>query len=870
MPWYREIANKITHLAGRKRFEDSLAEEVRLHLEERTDELIAGGMPRRAALAQARREFGPMARVTEESREVWRLAWLEDLMRDLVYAARALRRDRAFAITAVLSLALGIGVNTTIFSLTAEFLFSEPSVRDPSTLVRAEIGGNSHSRMREYRFIRDANVFDGLAGSNEMQEINWRAGDTAQRLFVTRVTENFFEVTGVPVALGRPLQKGERGAAVISHRFWQSRLHGDANVLGRALILDGEPHTVVGVLPSSHRTLTGFGYLPDLYLPVKGEASSVGFYGRLPAGMTRGAARERLKAACLELDKVYPDGNHKRASDVTVAGLVGVERLNARFLRTISSFFALMMAAVGLLLMIACANVASLLLARGSARMHEFAIRMSIGAGRGRVIRQMLAESLMLSLIGTAAGLVLNYSLTRLLNRAVIAAPFPMRLAIEPDWRLLTYAAGIAVACALAAGALPAIRLARPGANALIKRDEHQVSGHRATLRNVLAGGQLAVSVVVLIMAALSVRNLMRSAQLDPGFDIRRTVWVQMRLVPESYSGATKVRAAVSSTLEHVRALPGVASAAVASVVPLNDHFLSRSGMIYTSVSPQGVRIDHAWNSVGPDYFQTMGIEIIAGREFNALDREGTERAAILNEAFASKVFGRANPIGQRIRQGREDRAGLMVVGVARNSKYSTIGERDRAALYEAYFQVGGRATVQFLVKATGSPESLLKPLNAELLRLDPASSVEAKPMSRALAFAMLPSQAGAILLGTIGLLGLALASVGLYGVLTYSIGRRTREIGLRVALGAQRRDVLRLVTNEGAWILGSGLGIGVFLAVFVTRPLARFLVPGLESTDPLTYFAVAAVLVAVGFAASLTPALRALRVDPITALRYE
>jgi predicted permease len=870
MAWYRELTHKLSHLVGRGRFDASLEEEVRLHLEARVDELVAGGMSRPDALAEAHREFGSAARIAEESREAWRWNWLEDLMLDLRYAARTLVRDRGFAVTAVLSLALGIGVNTTIFSLTAEFLFSEPSVRDPKTLLQVQIGGGSPPPMREYKFVRDAKVFDGLAGANPMQEVNWRTGESSTRLFVTRVTENFFEVTGAPVALGRPMGTGERNVAVISYGFWQSRLSADPAVLGHGLVLDGQPHTIVGVLPPVHRTLVGFGYMPDLYLPVANDATRVGLYGRLPAGSTRAAVLERLKSASAQLDQIYPDGNHKWASDVSLASLVGIERLNEGFLTSIAAFFALLMAVVALLLMIACANVASLLLARGSTRVQEFAIRMSIGAGRGRLIRQMLTETLLLSVLGTAAGLALNYSLTRLLNSASLPMPFPLQLSIQPDSRLLVYSALIAVASALLAGLLPALKSTRMGTSALLKSEERQVSGRRANLRNVLVAGQLAVSVVLLIAGALSIRNLMASARLDPGFDLRHTVWAQMRLVPESYPNPTKVRAFVASTLGRLGGLPGVSAASVGAVVPLNDHFLSRSLVVYTDVSTQGTRIEHSWNAVGPDYFKTMGINLVAGREFSPLDREGAQRVVIVNESFARRAFGSVNPVGRRVRLGRDDRIERTIIGVARNSKYSTIGEKDRAAMYESYAQVGGRNPLNFLVKANGSTESLSKALNTALLDIEPTAAVEAKPMSRATAFALFPSRAGAALLGTIGSLGLALASIGLYGVLAYSMSRRTREIGLRVALGAKRTDVLRLVLAEGAWILSLGLAIGGFLAVFATRPAARFLVPGLRPVDPLTYAVVAGVLIGIGCAASLTPALRALRIDPMVALRYE
>jgi predicted permease len=866
---FTSIANKLGHLFGRHRFDESFEEEMRLHVDERTAELMARGTPAADARAQARREFGPAARIAEDSRDAWRWTWIEDLARDLRHGIRALARDRGFAAAAIVSLALGIGVNSTIFSLTTEFLFSAPSVRSPETLVNATVGGSTTLPMREYRFLRDAKVFPQLVAANPMQEINWRNGDTSIRLFVTRVTGNYFDVTGAPVALGRPLQEGDRNTVVISHRFWQSQLQADPNVLGRSLSLDGQPYTITGVLPRIHRTLTGFGYMPDLYLAIPPDSNMSGqMFGRLAPGDSRAAALGRLQSAAAQLDLVYPDGNHKWSSGVVVMNLVGIERLTMGFLPTVSAFFGMLMAVVGLLLVIACANVAGLLLARASARTHEFAIRMSIGAGRSRIVRQMLAESLLLAAAGAIAGLGINYLLTRLLNGVSLPMPFPVQLAIQPDSRLLVYAAVLALASALMAGLLPALKSTRTGTSGLLKQDEHQVSGRRAMLRNVLVAGQLSVSVLVLIMAALSIRNLVASSALDPGFDIRHTVWAQVRLVPENYGSGAKVRALVSTALERLRSVPGVSSATTAIFVPLNDHFASRVRNLYGDVVNPGARVEHSWNAVGPDYLATMGIKLVAGREFNSLDREGSQPVVIVNEALARLAFGEANAIGRRLRFGREE--DRTVVGVARNSKYSTLGERNRPAVYEPYMQVGWRPGVNILVSAAGPPDALIKPLNDALLQIDPSAAVELKPMNRAMAFALFPSRAAAALLGLVGLLGLILASVGLYGLLAYSISRRTREIGLRLALGGRRSHVLRLVLTQAVWIVVSGLAIGTFLAIFVTRPLARFLVPGITTADPISYATVALALIGVACAASLVPALRALRVDPMTALRYE
>ncbi|HBY64241.1 MAG TPA: hypothetical protein DEH78_30835, partial [Solibacterales bacterium] len=700
---------KLSHLFRRSRFDQALDEEIRFHIEHRAQELAASGLDKEAAMAAARREFGSAARLSEEAREAWRWTWLEDLSRDLRHAARSLRRDRALAAVAIVSLALGIGVNTTIFSVTSEMLFSKPSVRDPDTLFNVRVGGGSNRPISQYEFLRDAKVFEGLAGAAPMQEINWRTGDTSRRLFVTLVTENYFEVTGTPIALGRALGANEPNSVIVSHGFWQSRLSGKPNVLGQTLILDGRPYTIVGVLPDGHRTLTGFGYAPDLYLQLTTRNGSVALYGRIASGDTRQAAQARLQAAAAQLDQAFPDPAVKYAREVSVIGLVGVERLADGFLPTVSAFFGLLMAVVVLLLLIACANVASLLLARATARVHEFAVRASIGAGRGRLLRQLLAESLLLSVAGTAAGLGLNFALTRNLNNVTLPLPFPVKLSMQTDARLLLYSAMLAIGSALLAGLLPALKSSKASAAALLKQEEHQVSGRRAGLRSLLVSAQLAVSVLVLILAALSLRNLVQSATLDPGFDLQRTAWAQMRLVPEAKPAPENVRATVLTALERLRATPGVEAATTAFFVPLNDHFAFAVRTVWGDQSPDGRRVEHSWNAVGPDYFRTMSIGIVAGREFTEADRAGSQRVAILNEAFARIAFGSANPVGQLLTLGRrDDRYSLLVVGVARNAKYSTIGEKNRPALYEPYLQVGGgRTMLHFLVRAAGSPDAL-------------------------------------------------------------------------------------------------------------------------------------------------------------------
>ena len=344
---FTELLNRLRYLARRSRFDSDLDTELQFHLEARADELEAEGLPRAAALARARREFGPAARASEEVRSAWQFRPLEDLAADLRYAARALRRNPAFAATAIACLALGIGANTTVFSIANEILFSRPSVPNPQSLAALRIGGNSSAPLDLFRFLHDARLFDGLAGESEESQTNWRHGDLTSRLFAIQVTDNFFAVTRIPLALGRPPRPGETDAVVLSHVLWQQRLAADPSVIGRNMLLDGRLYRIAGVLPPDHRTLLGFGFSPDLYMPLTDSSAYVTLYARLPDGMTRAAARARLESACRVFDGPNPPSGRRWARDISVTAVSGIDRLRTdSALTAIAAFFAMLMIVV--------------------------------------------------------------------------------------------------------------------------------------------------------------------------------------------------------------------------------------------------------------------------------------------------------------------------------------------------------------------------------------------------------------------------------------------------------------------------------------------------------------------------------------------
>ncbi|HLK62919.1 MAG TPA: ABC transporter permease [Bryobacteraceae bacterium] len=864
MSFWKEAARRVSYLPFRSRFDRELDDELQFHIETRADELEQAGASRTAALGQARRELGPTARVREDVRSAWQFRWLEDLLADLRYAARGLRRNPAFALTAIACLGLGIGANTTMFSIAAEVLFSQPSVRDAQSVDLVNIGGNSHSPMYGYHFIREAGIFTDVVGENENMETNWRHGDATDRLFAILVTDNFFQATGVPLAMGRPILPGDSSAVVISYQLWQSRLGGDPNVIGRRLVLDGRPFMVSGVLPRDHRTLFGFGFAPDLYMLAPDDKRPVMLFARLPEGMTRQIAEARLLALCRQLDAIHP--HEAWDQGVSVTATAGLARITGnQGTMAVAAFFAMLMVVVGLVLAIACANVASLLLARASSRSHELAIRLSIGAGRGRIIRHLFAESLLLALIGTAAGLCLNIGLTALLSRIRLPLPVPIQFVITPDQRLLGYSIATALGTSLVAGLFPAIRATRGGISTLLKQGERQISGWWS-LRSMLVTGQLAISIVLLSAAVLFVRNLVDSATMNPGFDIQHTVWASMRLVPESYPDSKRVRLLTDDALERLRTIPGVEAASIAQVVPLND---SMNYQMSVKTDLDGTPHVLRWNGneVGPDYFKTMRIPILAGREFLPGDKTGTQPVAIINQEMARALFGDHDPVGHVAWFGSKQP--VQIAGVARNSKYMTLGEENKPGVYYPYAQQDvAPVNLHFLIRATGNPTAILSGVHTRLHGVDSTAALEVKTMQQGLGLALLPSRAGAIILGSMGLLGLALASIGLYGVLLYSVSRRVREIGLRMALGATPGAVLKLVVRQSASLTVVGVAIGLAISIFAVRPLAMFLNPEVHTGSPTNFVIVAAFLSAVAMAATVAPAVRAARVDPVVALR--
>ena len=881
MAFWKRAAHRIAYLGRRKRFERELAEEVEFHIETRAAELEAGGLGRAAALAQARRQFGPPLRVREECRSAWQVQWLEDLAADLRYAARAFRRNLGFAATAIICLALAVGANTTMFSLAMEALLGAPSCRDPQSLVQLSVGGNGWVLAPQLRFLRDSGALPGVAGIQIGVPTNWRDGNGSRRIASMQVTDDYFEVTGIPVALGRPIRRGESHAVVLTDGF-RRRMGGESAPIGRAMIIDGESYTIVGVLPRDHRMLAGWSFSPDLYLSKTLAEYQDGMdfmvYARLPRGMSRQAAYARLAAVSREMDRVFPNPRHPWVRGLRLSSVSGFEQLAGAGVPVmpVIAFFAMLVMVTGLVLLIACANVSSLLLARAFSRSHEIAIRMSIGGGRGRIVRQLLAESLLLAVCGTGAGLALNLALTHLVSGFRIPTPLPIEFLIQPDWRLAAYSTAIVFVVTLAAGLAPALKGTRHALSGTLQQSEHLAGERRMGLRGVLVAAQIAVSVLLLSGGWVFLRSLLDASSVRPGFDAEHTVMAQWMAAPGAYSNE-RFQALLADATARLRAMPGVEAVSLATTVPLNPFMaLSRtSGEIRADSGGRAIHAQYISNSVGPDYFRALDIPIVRGRPFLATDRAGTSAVAILNENLARLLFGAIDPVGHTIRLAANRDA--TVVGVARNSKYVTLGEEGVLAMYQPFAQRGvspsdgvvGRTAHMFL-RVHGDPGPFLSKIEKTLSEPNPDNAVEVHPMREAADWALLPSRVGAGVFGATALLGLAIAAIGLYGLLLQTVSRRIPEIGLRLALGATPGCILRMVAADSARLVGAGAAIGLTLAVVAMRPLARFLVPGVHATDPWNFVAVCCGLGLVAALATIAPAARALRVEPAVALRHE
>jgi predicted permease len=822
---------------------------------------------------------------------------VDSLFTDLRYALRRLLASPGFTVAAILTMTIGIGANSTIFTIVNALMLRPLAVADPDRLVEVYTTGSdgipATTSYADYLDYRDQDVFAGGAVAYEATLLNDTSGGASRVLFAESASGNYWSVFGIQPSIGRLFGPADDTAsapavAVLGHAFWRRHYGGDPSVIGQTLTLNGRPVTIIGVAPDSYRGAF-VGFVIDAWIPMHTDFALAGAEGgrakqsranrsifvraRLAEGVSVAQANAALQVLSGRLAQAYPDTNAERQASAMATSDI---RIHPNVDPYVAPIAALLMAVPGLVLLIACANIANLLIARASGRSREIAVRLAVGAGRGRLIRMLLAESTLLSAAGGITGYLLAWWLMRLAaGWQPPGLPVPIALDLTMDQRVLWFTAGVSLLTGVLFGLAPALQATRANMLPALKDEGALVSlgrYRRVGLRNVLVVAQLAVSLVLLTAAGLFVRSLQHAQDIDPGFERDHVAILTPALMLTSRSEAERL--AFTTTLrDRLETVPGVQAVALADRVPLGASIRTSDVLVddrQPDAAGRGTDVD--LTVVGPGYFGVMDIAMARGRDFTPRDDRSAPRVAIVSEAFARAFWPGADPIGRTVRfpgrPGQAPDAPMTVVGVAADTRVRTLGESPRPYLYLPWTQRGGETG--FIIRTAGDPAAILGTVRREALALDPQLPIlELKTMREHLSLMLTPPRFAAALLGVSGTLAILLASLGLYAVVAFTVARRTREIGIRVALGATRARVVRLVIGEGMSLVGVGVAVGLLLAIVLTRPLGSYLY-GLDSFDPLTFGAVAAILAATALVANYLPARRAMRVDPLRAIRYE
>jgi len=809
------------------------------------------------------------------------------------HTLRLLARTPLFTLTAVVSLAIGIGANTAIFTVANALLFAPTAgVQDMHRLVdigrTTEGSGFDTTSYPTYTDLRARQtVFENVYATRmEPQPISLGGADGAERIYGEQVSASYFDVLGVQPAagtlfhtdeeqLGVPLRK-----VVLSHAFWQSRFAGRVDVVGQSITLNGESFVVSGVGAKGFRGSTVMS--ADVWLPftayVRGLTNEATMRGRennwltmaarLKPGVSLAQAQAFLKSFSEDLRREHTEVYSRIAFVATPAS-----RVPGIGTQYVAPFLAVLMGVAGLVLLVACTNLAGLLLARAAARSREVAVRLALGASRMALVRMLMAETLALCAAGSAAALVLASWITKTMAAALTAVPFPLAIDLSLDWRVMAFTAGVAAVTTCLAGLAPALQSSKSDLVQDLKSDAS--APRRQRLRHVFITAQLASCLVLIVTAGLFLRALGAATYVSPGFDVAPIEVGGLDLALGGYTDA-QAPAVAESIRGRFAAIPGIEAVGVARMVALDGGGLGLGALRRRGASAPEDVIRTDWNVVSPEYFGAIGLPLVGGRNFSPADRDGAPRVAIVNERFARMVWPGESAIGQILengdfRPGRDPQLRLLtVVGVARDAKYRWIGETPAPFIYVPFAQEPMREVKYFLRRAAGYQAPLEPSVRAALKAFDPNLPLVGMQSLQSYAdLGLLPQRLAASIAGSLGTVALLLAAIGIYGVTAFAVTSRTREIGVRIALGADRTRVMRMVLWQGARLAAIGGAIGLALALGAAQLISSLLF-GVSPLDPLTYVATVAVLGAVTLAATLVPARRAASIDPLTALKSE
>jgi len=902
MTWWHRLFHRRQH-------EEQLEKELRHHLELHTSDLIAQGYSPEEARRRAHLALGGPEQVKEMCRDARGTRWLEELLQDLRIGVRMLRKNAGFTLVVAATLALGIGANTAIFGLVDALLLRPlPIVKAPGQLVLLVRGDGRGPTLSypDFRVLRERNeVLSDLALYTQAP-ISFGNNVRSEVVLGAMVSGNYFEVLGIKPSFGRAFlpeedrTSGTHPVVVLNHSFWQSRFNSDRTLVGQTIVLNNRRFTVIGIAPA------GFdGESPpmkvSLWIPVMmtstmrwepGEArqdplsnrqnENFGAIGRLKQDVSIVQAQAALETINRQLELSIPPPPEQRINpnDDRSLRLISPQGIMIGPIREMAVTSSRLAGATVLtVLLIACANVANLLMVRALRRRKEVAVRLALGATRGRLIRQLLTESVLLALVGAIAGLFLAYWINQLLMafKPPFPPPFTFALDLSFDIRTFAFTFLLAIATGVIFGLVPALQASRPDVLPALK-DESNAEGPRVrwlNLRNALVVTQVALSLALLISTGLFLRTLRYAQQIDLGFKPDQVLQVSFNLRLQGYNEA-KGREFYRQIVERLESLPGVQTASVTNLLPLGFIWLSTPVVPEDREVAPNERVFAGIVSVGSQYFETIGTPLLRGRGFTVQDTIKSPQVAIVSEKLARRLWPEikepGEALGKRLRVGRSDLVSCEVIGVAKDSRNNIFNRIDREpepTIYRPFAQ-NYSALASLIVRTDGDPRGLFLAVRREVAALDenlPPQNLQ--PLSETVSLASWSARTGAVVLGVFGLLGLVLAAIGIYGVMSYSVSRRTREIGLRMALGAETRDVIKLILKQGMGLTLIGTIIGLMLAVAVTRLLTSLLY-GVTATDPATFAGVVLFVIGVAVLACYLPARRATKVDPMMALRCE
>jgi predicted permease len=899
MPEFKdEIRKRLEGLSLSPAREADIVEELSQHLEDQYEQALSEGATEEAAQESVLTELSQTDVLASSLKRVERRVpqnsiqmgterktnMFADLNQDVRYGARMLLKNPGFTVIAVLALALGIGANSAIFSVVNGLLLRPLPYKNPNQLVviwenATHLGfpKNTPSPANFLDWQKQTTVFDGMGAFAE-RTFNLTGVGEPDRLDGRRVSANLFALLGVQPILGRSFvqedDKPGTKVALLNESLWKRRFGSDPAVIGRSLALNGESYTVVGVLPNSVR-LPAFGTWRDqVWVPMAfpaEEAAQRGNHfleviGRMKPGVTLAQARAEMETITGRLAQQYPEDN-TRISSV-------VNPLHEEIVGNMKPALLILLGAVAFVLLIACANVANLLLARAAARHKEIALRLALGADRVRLTKQLLVESVMLSFLGAAVGLVLAYAGLQVLTRFIPPDVAHAEM-ITIDAKVLVFTLIVALVTGLIFGLAPASQAAHFNLNDTLKEGGRDSgAGPRGKrLRSALVIAEVAVSFILLIGAGLLINSFMHLRNLDPGFRADHLLALNVDLSEVKYPDTARRTAFFDEVVRRIQALPGVRSVAVAGNLPFTYNGDSMPiGVEGIPDPPPDQWPDVIWRTVGPNYFSTMGIPLVRGRDFNDQDTLDTTLGVVISEQTAKHYWPNEDPIGKRLKSGSTTGSSpwRTVIGVVKDVRQNDFVAEPKMQMYFSFRQVRTLMANALVVRTTVDPLSLATSVRNSVWAVDKDQTVaNMDSMEHIVGGAVARQRFSMLLLAIFAGVALVLAAVGIYGVMSYSVAQQTREIGIRMALGAQRSDVLKMTIKQGLQLVGLGLAIGLAAAFMLTRVMATLLF-GISATDPLTFVTISLVLLAVAMVASYIPSLRAMRVDPMVALRYQ